>query len=404
MALRNPKEDIKTPNLERLKPLQWHILECELVTPLYGGGVKAATVDLKMPIRASAIRGQLRFWWRLLAKHKWKLGNTKAIQSAEFSLFGGMGDDDGGRASHVFIKVNQPKVNEHDLMDWQDLNLPYVMFPASNERNSDITHQVLRTEKAKFQVSFAFSNQLQADQKRIQQVLEALRWWANFGGLGARSRKGLGAVHISESLNYPEINLPLTVEEVKAANCTVVFKGKSPNALTQLQMGIRKLSDFKQKAELGRNKGHPPKPAGRSRWPEPDALRRIHRTHHSNHAPEHQAGNVFPRALFGLPIIFHFVGAGEPKDSQLSPIKGDRLASPLFIRPFYIETDAKGQKQWSSCALVIPYDHIIKEMQVSIGGRESYPVWTEDTAQHIRPIQDYKGQDPLDAFLKYFAV
>lgn len=39
---------------------------CELITPMYGGGVKAGRVDCKMPIRASALRGQLRFWWRLL--------------------------------------------------------------------------------------------------------------------------------------------------------------------------------------------------------------------------------------------------------------------------------------------------------------------------------------------------
>ena len=37
------------------------------------------------------------------------------------------------------------------------------------------------------------------------------------------------------------------------------------------------------------------------------------------------------------------------------------------------------------------------------GRNETYPVWKSDTAQHIRPIQDQQGTDPLDAFLKYFA-
>ena len=70
MGLRSPSEAIQLPILEELKALKWHTLECELVTPMYGGGVDAATVDLKMPIRVSAIKGQLRFWWRLLAKNK----------------------------------------------------------------------------------------------------------------------------------------------------------------------------------------------------------------------------------------------------------------------------------------------------------------------------------------------
>lgn len=87
MGIREPNIDAPDFAQMQQQALNWHTLNCELVTPLYGGGVEAATVDKDMPIRASAIRGQLRFWWRLLAKHKWKLGNTKAIQEAEFSLW-----------------------------------------------------------------------------------------------------------------------------------------------------------------------------------------------------------------------------------------------------------------------------------------------------------------------------
>jgi hypothetical protein len=47
MGLRSPSEAIQLPILEELKALKWHTLECELVTPMYGGGVDAATVDLK---------------------------------------------------------------------------------------------------------------------------------------------------------------------------------------------------------------------------------------------------------------------------------------------------------------------------------------------------------------------
>lgn len=401
MGLREPR-NLALPDLDSLTQNKWHTLECELVTPMYGGGVKAAEVDLKMPIRASAIRGQLRFWWRLLAKHKWKLGTAESIRNAEFALWGGQGDDE-GNASQIFLKVTQPKVTHHDLVEWQSLDLPYVMFPASNENNPDISHRVLGTEHSKFKLDIAFSAKLQRDESLQNQVIETLRWWANFGGVGARTRKGLGAVHVTQCQDFPEINIPLTTLEVQQANCRIELKGNSANALAQLKNGIRKLSDFRQKAELGRNRGTAPKPAGRSRWPEPDALRRIHKTHHAKHAPEHDAGQVFPRALFGLPIIFHFVGAGEPKDSQLVPLKGDRLASPLIIRPFYTGSDNKGQKLWASCALIIPYEHI-KNMQVTIGKGESYPVWTDHSAQKIKPIYENKGKDPLDAFLKYFAV
>ena len=35
-----------------------------LVTPLFGGGVEPGTPDETLPIRGTAIRGQLQFWWR----------------------------------------------------------------------------------------------------------------------------------------------------------------------------------------------------------------------------------------------------------------------------------------------------------------------------------------------------
>ena len=39
----------------------WQEIYCELVTPIYGGGVQAAIPDISMPIRATAIRGQLLY-------------------------------------------------------------------------------------------------------------------------------------------------------------------------------------------------------------------------------------------------------------------------------------------------------------------------------------------------------
>lgn len=434
MGLRSPTGEIQIPNLDHLHALKWHTLQCELVTPMYGGGVEAATIDLKMPIRVSAIKGQLRFWWRLLAKNKkddtWNFnGNLRTIRDAEFTLWGGQGDDDSGRASQVFLKVSQPKLTHHDLVEYTeylDVNpnnkkLSYVLFPASNAEDKLTNPQkLLSPEKVKFQMSFAFSSSLKQDQISMAQVVETLQWWANFGGIGARTRKGLGAIHISESLDYPIIGQPLTESEVQAANCSISFKGKSVNALSQLYSGIQKLSDFRQKEEIARNKGKG-KSAGRSHWPEPDAIRTITGQYlilgEKNHKPVHAAKNVFPRALFGLPIIFKFKNdekddnrnyikypdRPEPKQTTLEPSQGDRLASPLFIRPFYLgTTNAKDEKEWASCALVTPYEHI-KNMQVTLGRAETYPVWKADTAQHIRPIQDNQGTDPLDAFLKYFA-
>ncbi|AKG18397.1 hypothetical protein AAX09_02130 [Moraxella bovoculi] len=85
-------------------PLTWHTLNCELITPMYGGGVESTVVDRHMPIRTSSIRGNLRFWWRLLAKHKWKLDD---IATKEKDIWGGMGNsDDEGKAGKVLCVIS----------------------------------------------------------------------------------------------------------------------------------------------------------------------------------------------------------------------------------------------------------------------------------------------------------
>ena len=42
--------------------------EVELITPMMGGGTVAGTSDVALPFRTRALRGQLRMWWRMLAR------------------------------------------------------------------------------------------------------------------------------------------------------------------------------------------------------------------------------------------------------------------------------------------------------------------------------------------------
>lgn len=53
--------NINVPSEKPENKLLWHSLNCELITPMYGGGIESTKVDKDMPIRASSIRGNLRF-------------------------------------------------------------------------------------------------------------------------------------------------------------------------------------------------------------------------------------------------------------------------------------------------------------------------------------------------------
>lgn len=424
---------ISPPELS-IAAIQPHVLHYELVTPMYGGGVKAHTVDEAMPIRASAIRGQLRFWWRLLAKNKWKLGSVNDIRKAEFALWGGMDDKD-PKASKVLIKIKTPPklsvqpwaayTPNHagklalSIEKWADV--PYALFPAQGTTEfgkvKDQPHELAQAGlQWAMQVRFTKDKPLDPKKPNFDpniseieesQVWEAIRWWSFFGGVGARTRRGLGAVQLLQvSSNAPEILLqPITPDEATTAGCQLLIKGASASAYSAWQTAVNKLRDFRQKPDLGRNVGQRPNRPGRSRWPEPDAVRRLTRQAASQHAPTHQAGNIFPRAAFGLPIIFHFQGGGDPSDTTLNPVIGektlDRMASPVILRPIQASKNTKGEMLWAAGVLLLPHDHIAC-LQLKLSGQ---PARYYDPAQavHILPINAQNSTTPLQAFMTYFA-
>jgi CRISPR-associated protein Cmr1 len=320
------------------------------------------------------------------------------------------GEDD-GKASKVLLKVtNLPTVQKvkNNLVSYENFpRLKYVLFPAYNETDPSLKpHKLLTADGITWDLDFAFTPTISPEQKT--QVIETLQWWANFGGLGFRSRKGLGAFYVSECQDFPKICESLSSDDVAKANCQLVQKNIAPNAIAALETAIQKLSDFRQKAGVGRNepseeaKKHK-KPAGRSCFPEPDALRRIQRNlgYDRRHEPVHPAGNIFPRGAFGLPILFHS-HQEKAVNATLEPSFGERLASPLILRPVF--AGIKDDKPlFKASALVLPYQYIL-DMKVILKGNETeYPIWQKDRAQDIRPIAENGGGDPLQAFLTYFA-
>lgn len=375
----------------------WTTLECELVTPMYGGGVAAHTVDEKMPIRVSAIRGQLRFWWRLLATHLWRLGDVQAIRQAEADLWGGI--DDKTKASKVFLRISYTA--PFRPISHRDIGARYVLFPADNETNANIPHNLVPAG-FKWHLDISYDNHIQNNQK--QQVWEAIRWWSQFGGLGSRTRRGLGAIQII-NINGTDapanLRNPISANEAQQAGCQLILHQQvQNNAINAWQNAINKLRDFRQSPPVGRNQGQIHNRPGRSRWPEPDAIRRIAGRHTPEHTPIHRAGNLFPRAAFGLPIIFHFQGRGEPSDSSLQPVIGnslkERMASPVILRP-YLRAD----RRWASAALLLPHAHV-DNLQLQIFKREA-TYWNPTQAQNVPPIAQYNGTDALSAFMNFFA-
>lgn len=176
----------------------------------------------------------------------------------------------------------------------------------------------------------------------------------NLGGLGARTRRGCGALFCKEFAPkdsgdlerwFKNISLD-SHDDVRDWPTTpnsmwVRMEAEEPIEAWKKAVGL--LQRFRQGENVGRNKGGGGRP-GRSRWPEPETIRRVTGRRPSQHARlAHVPDDAFPRAEFGLPIVFHFQGQGEPPDTVLYPSSvpdGEvRMASPLILKPLALANE-----------------------------------------------------------------
>lgn len=366
----------------------------DVITPMFGGGSIPREHDENHLVRGSAIRGSLRFWWRatrgaqrsgasVARSDEPKVPNddaagrlhddeVKRLHKREVEIWGGT-----DLASHVRIAVRVLDAGE--LVKPNDERLsakphnpnpdfaPYALFPFMPQFGGSPEQ---RRQAATGRLGIRFSLLLSYPENLSEDVETALWAWANFGGIGGRTRRGCGALFCAnfapENISTEEDLARWYAEALNRFNIVDVswstlsrtllvkrFRGRvNPavpwgQALGAWKNAVAVLAEFRQGQGLGRNPkqedtGRP----GRSRWPEADSLRRIQRIpsglrHSTSITTEFDA---FPRAEFGLPIVFHFQGKekekrerGDPGDTTLYPsgeMKGRRLASPLILRPF----------------------------------------------------------------------
>lgn len=379
----------------------------EVVTPIYGGGVKAGKVDTLLPVRASSIRGHLRAWWRVVALTS---TNKQTLRQHEFDIWGGVGIDM-PLASKIKIQVdNVNKCKPKSSSSYtQNPGIKYAYGPAATAQSEWLE------EGLTFNLKVTYKKTVTAQQKK--EVQDAIRFWAFFGGIGSRTRRGFGALKIT-SLDASDQFLSVTEQEMKNLGGQISFAPEAAgnNAITAWGVATSRFQKFRQGVGYGRNEGQGSAP-GRSFWPEPDELRRqFKRNDNGRHEPVHTAGNVFPRAAFGMPLSIDFRKNSEPPISVLSPLAypiqevADRYPSPVLIKPLLVEN------QWRAAAILLPNWQAIYDLKIAIKDKsvaviKHWPFKDSESVQlalarKIKPMCDERGEpygkDPLSAFMKYF--
>lgn len=215
--------------------------------------------------------------------------------------------------------------------------LGYGAFALRDTEHDGEHHGTLYLFRDEWKLSFEYPEVKRRD-------VEAALWgWTHFGGLGGRTRRGFGAIFQNRGPEIPDIDAGwatfVSGEQVDwpclAKNRAEYLRigGGKDTGEKVLNSLLKKYREFRQDPigrkpkEYGEN--HP----GRSYWPEPDAIRSITGQGCPTHRERVTAGHVFPRASFGMPIIFHFKDKGDPTDATLKPTQYGRLASRLILRP-----------------------------------------------------------------------
>lgn len=179
--------------------------ECEVITPMFLAGADGTTPELRAP----SIKGALRFWWRAMNGHLvGEDGDLTLLKEKEAELFGGSGKED--TKSKVSLRV----VIDEDTFEYFNFttdgatfskHIQYLMYPFyhhATERDG--------IKKGVFKVIMT-----SYDRESLSVFANTFYLLSILGGLGTRSRRGMGSFKINKVIpeNFPLDDLKMITEK-----------------------------------------------------------------------------------------------------------------------------------------------------------------------------------------------
>jgi CRISPR-associated protein Cmr1 len=299
---------------------------------LLGGGAKTRRCDPIHWVRPPSILGQVRNIWRLTfsANSDPSAANLKKQEGALF------GAESGGAPFGIDVEV---------LSEGREVKPPglgqeggYVAFSARQTREAPAAEM---REGVRVAVRLRWGRAVEDK----DQVSKAFRLWTLIGGVGGRTRRGLGAV---------QGDRPPADFEALSGELAKVDRGREkPSGMRSIQSiwltrpfdtaldCLFALEAWYAGYRQHRRDGSGQRP-GRSYWDEPELIRQLTRSRARQHqalpTPQGKHAAGWARGVLGLPIVFFFKDGrdgGDPRPSTLQArgAGNDRFASPLWFRP-----------------------------------------------------------------------
>ncbi|MBV8857227.1 MAG: type III-B CRISPR module RAMP protein Cmr1 [Acidobacteria bacterium] len=454
------------------------VREYELITPLYGGGVEPAHADPLTTVRVPGIRGHLRFWWR--ACRATQFSTVAEMKREEDSIWGSteqpsavvlelkLDDKAAVKKEPAYWMERNPRTGRPALKNSHQVHT-YAAFPLQPKKeereqagwkSGDILTGVCFSLRLSFPGHLIIPRAGSAEGRKVdvKKEVEAALWaWETFGGVGARTRRGFGAL-VLRSIDGEKVpptqsrNLGETISRKLGGH---VLRGDAPEGIPHLktdmsvfgplelaQAGAResaprpphdmavcltplapggidkhpellvwselieKLRDFRQCRSEKEAGEYPPR--GHSYWPEPRMIKKLLRRE-----KEPLDVEKFPRAEFGLPIIFHMPRLGDLE----ATLKGlrvkeadkdfERLASRLILRPLRCADGAVGVALILEAPRTPPGGLMLSWVKDRVTAREPVDsqLSEDEAAELTHRLEPLGGRtDVLQAFLQYLTV
>jgi CRISPR-associated protein Cmr1 len=400
-----------------------------LITPMFGGGVEAGEPDATLPIRGTSIRGQLQFWWRatrgagcatreeLFKRHAEVWGTTERASPVEIEVRDAQAA--ALRPSARYEWNQQARKGQGGWrLSWEspfrNTALPYALFPFQGQPPPRPTRDAEPEElPARFIENGSFTLRVRFPEKLREEVQTAVWAWVNFGGLGARTRRGCGSLSceelapkdIGKIAEWMETAGPIAgaLRTWPTFPASLLIRPEANDPVVVWDWMIGRYRYFRQGEPFARNPGQ-----GRSRFPEPETIRRITGQRFEKHEAWDDMPDGFPRAELGLPIVFHFKdeNLGEPRQTTLNPFVGgvalERMASPLILKPL-----ALAGRKAVPLILRLTTDEI-KQVELQdknkkcLTPRHMVPVRDRSFAQSGSPLHGLSSSgSALDAFVSF---
>jgi len=237
--------------------------ELEVLTPMFMYGANQSEPE----IRPSAIKGIIRYWWRILQADMWRSDEgIREMRKKEKQLFGGVGD--GSRRSRLKVRVMDIRLADHEVTlealrkelgeyqkkqdgklhwKWNYPGVAYLLYSKvslglkyTKEKDDDTMEDNASSVAPEYiPPGSRFRVLFEADEEVMRHALAGFWCAVNLGGFGARCRRGAGCVTaylIEGEQMFKKAIFPRRGEEPKYDNAQALEK--------LLELGLQEITKF----------------------------------------------------------------------------------------------------------------------------------------------------------------